>query len=315
MKKIFSAAILFSALFNLQTISAQPKLKGNITISGAYALYPLAVKWSEEFKKIYPDVIFDIQAGGAGKGITDALAGTVDFGMVSRAIRPEEIAKGANPFGVAIDAVVPTFNLANPLSSVILSKGIKREGFASLWLKANAVSWGQLLGTGDKNTVKVYSRSDAAGAAESWAKYLGGNVQEDLKGGVAVFGDPGLLGAVLKEKYAIGYNNIGFAYNPKTRKPNEGVGIIPIDLNGNGRIDADENFYGNLTTLMKAIAAHKYPYPPARLLYFISKGDIKNPAAREFIKWVLTEGQKYNSSAGFVSPKKETLDAYRIKIK
>jgi phosphate transport system substrate-binding protein len=302
-------------LQNAFVAKSQNNLRGNVTISGAYALYPLAVKWSEEFKKLYPNVVFDIQAGGAGKGATDALAGTVDFGMVSREIRPEEIAKGANPFGVAIDAVVPTYNINNPLSAILLKKGVKRETFASLWLSPDKLTWGRVTGTNDNNAVKVYTRSDAAGAAESWAKYLGGKAQEDIKGGVAVFGDPGLLGAVLKEKYAIGYNNIGFVYNPKTKKLNEGVGVIPIDINGNGTIDADENFYSNLNTLMKAIAAHKYPSPPARLLFFVTKGDIKNPAAKAFLKWVLSDGQKFDNTLGYIQPTKATLETYRAKIK
>ena len=47
---------------------AGKSMKGTITISGAFALYPLAVKWGEEFKKLHPGVNFDIQGGGAGKG-------------------------------------------------------------------------------------------------------------------------------------------------------------------------------------------------------------------------------------------------------
>ena len=51
----------------------------------------MAVRWAEEFRKIYPDVRIDLSAGGAGKGITDALNNMVDIGMVSREIYNEEI--------------------------------------------------------------------------------------------------------------------------------------------------------------------------------------------------------------------------------
>ena len=57
-----------------------------IAFSGAFALYPLNLKWSEEYKKSHPDIIFNIQPGGAGKGLTDALAGNADVGMFSREI-------------------------------------------------------------------------------------------------------------------------------------------------------------------------------------------------------------------------------------
>ncbi len=45
----------------------------------------------------------------------------------------------------------------------------------------------------------MYTRSDAAGAAETWAKYFG-KKQEDIQG-VAVFGDPGLALAVKKDPF------------------------------------------------------------------------------------------------------------------
>lgn len=85
-----------------------------MSLSGAFALYPLAVKWAEDFQKIHPNVKIEVEGGGAGKGMTDALAGQVDFGMVSREVSDAETAKGAIGFPVAKDAVVPTINEANP---------------------------------------------------------------------------------------------------------------------------------------------------------------------------------------------------------
>ncbi|RPI51483.1 MAG: phosphate ABC transporter substrate-binding protein, partial [Chloroflexi bacterium] len=76
------------------SIAGVDQVEGTITISGAWALYPLMVRWGEEFQKVYPDVRVDISAGGAGKGLADAVGGAVDIGMVSREISPEEEAKG-----------------------------------------------------------------------------------------------------------------------------------------------------------------------------------------------------------------------------
>jgi len=39
-------------------------LSGTISISGAFALYPITVKWADEFKKLHPNVKFNISAGG-----------------------------------------------------------------------------------------------------------------------------------------------------------------------------------------------------------------------------------------------------------
>ena len=67
------------------------ELEGTIRVSGAWALYPMMVKWGEEFQKVHPKVRVEISAGGAGKGAADALAGLVDIGMISRSIKQEEI--------------------------------------------------------------------------------------------------------------------------------------------------------------------------------------------------------------------------------
>ncbi len=40
----------------------------SISFSGAYSLYPLTQLWAAEYNKTHPDIRFDIQSGGAGKG-------------------------------------------------------------------------------------------------------------------------------------------------------------------------------------------------------------------------------------------------------
>ena len=89
----------------------------------------MALKWVEEFQKLYPGVRIDVQAGGAGKGIADALAGMVDIGMVSREINPAELEKGAFAVAVTKDAVVPTLSARNPFLKELLARGLKKEEF------------------------------------------------------------------------------------------------------------------------------------------------------------------------------------------
>ena len=113
MKKAFfigfvTAAIMFSSC------ASQKKKDSTISLSGAFALYPLAVKWTEEYQKIHPEIRFNVSGGGAGKGMADALAGTVDLGMFSREISQEEINQGVWWVGLTIDAVVPTINVQTP---------------------------------------------------------------------------------------------------------------------------------------------------------------------------------------------------------
>ncbi|MEP7265370.1 MAG: substrate-binding domain-containing protein [Bacteroidota bacterium] len=309
---IFSAVLLLVNPLSSRSQNNAP-LKGNITISGAFALYPMAVKWAEEFKKLNPGVQIDISAGGAGKGMTDALSGTADIGMISREINPEEIKKGAFPITVTKDAVIPTMSSKNPLFDFIMKKGVKRDAFSKLWITGQTKTWGQVLSVKATFPVHVYTRSDAAGAGETWAKYLG-KKQEDLLG-VGVFGDPGLATAVKKDPSGIGYNNIVYIYDATTKRQTNGVRVVPIDLNNNGVLDPEENFYDTIDDIIKAIADGKYPSPPARDLYFVTKGKTTNPLVVAFITYVLKEGQNFVHEAGYISIPKERIQGELNKFK
>ncbi len=280
-------------------------LSGRISLSGAFALYPLAVKWAEEFQKQHPDVRIEIDGGGAGKGMTDALSGQVELGMVSREVKDDEVKKGAVAFAVAEDAVAPTINEKNPHYAEIVKHGITQQQATDIWINGTLKTWGQLLGTADKTPIAVFTRSDACGAAETWAAWLGKH-QEDLKG-EGVNGDPGVATAVAGNPNAIGMNNIGYAYDATTFKPLKGIRVLPIDVNGNGKIDPEEDFYGDKITLSKAIAEGKYPSPPARDLYLVSNGVPTDPVVVAFLKYILSKGQNLNTSAGYIPISKDRL--------
>ncbi len=318
MKKTFTiiTMLLLLGLLASQSLPAQKeaaaKLQGSITISGAWALYPMVVKWSEEFRKVYPEVRIDISAGGAGKGIADALADMVDIGMVSREINPAEVQKGAWFVPVTKDAVVPVINKENPLFNEIMKKGVKKSDFSRIWLTEEVPSWNELLGGKGSVQVHVYTRSDSCGAAETWALFMG-KKQEDLLG-IGVFGDPGLNEAVRKDALGIGFNNINYAYDATTLKPMAGTAILPIDLNANGNIDPEESFYGNRDAITKAIADDKYPSPPARDLYFVCNGQPKKQLVAAFMKWILKDGQKFVPEAGYISLSADKISKALAKI-
>jgi phosphate transport system substrate-binding protein len=271
--------------------------KGTIRVSGAWALYPMMVKWAEEYQKLNPGVRVDVSAGGAGKGATDALGGLVDVGMISRDVRPEEEQRGGFWVSVVKDAVLPTANAANPVAKELMKRGVKRETFLALWVEGKQMTWGQLGGTKSGDQVRVYTRSDACGAGETWAKYLG-KAQEDLKG-TAVYGDPGIAEAVQRDRLGLGYNNLNYAYDASTGKPVKGLIVVPIDTNGDGKLSKAENCYATRQSLKKAIAAGVYPSPPARDLNLLTKGK-PTGLTRDFLLWILRDGQKHVDEAGYI---------------
>ena len=289
-----------------------------IKVSGAWALYPMMVKWAEEYENIQPEVRIDVSAGGAGKGMADALGGLVDIGMVSREIFPEEIEQGAFWVSVCKDAVVPTVNEDNPVLEELLTKGVKRQILIDIWINGNITTWGEVVGTEVTDKISVYTRSDACGAAKTWAKYLGYNyTQEDISQedivSAAVYGDPELARVVKNDPLGIGYNNINYAYDMETKKPVEGIVVIPLDLNENGKVDEDENFYNTRDKIVDAIATGAYPSPPARNLHLVTKDEFTG-LTKEFVRWILTEGQQYVPETGYIQLPEEMLENELAKL-
>lgn len=295
------------------TSAAGDELNGTITVSGAFALYPLMVKWGEEFQKIHPGVQFDISAGGAGKGMTDALAGQVDIGMVSREIKADEEKQGAYWVSVTKDAVFGIVNANNPVLPELKRKGISRQVLIDIYVTGKIKTWGEVVGNpAITDEIHVYTRSDAAGAPETWAKYLDNKKQEDLQG-VGVFGDPGITDAVAKDPLGIGYNNLGYAYDATTGRPINGIDVLPIDVNVDGQIDATETL-ATKAQAIAAVAAGHYPSPPARALNVVTKGK-PSGVVQAFILWTLTDGQQYVDSAGYIPLTPDLLNDGIAKLK
>jgi len=289
------------------------QLSGVISISGAFALYPMMTVWADEFHKLHPDVEFDVQGGGAGKGMTDTIAGAVDIGMISRSIKDEETAQGIFWVSVTKDAVFPIISSENPVAEQILAKGISQEVFAKIYITDEIKTWGEVVGDpAITDEIHVFTRSDASGAAEQWAKFGGGKAQEDLKG-IGVNGEPSILDTVIKDPLGIGYGNLNSIFDLSSGNTVPGIIIPPIDIDKNGKADAIE-IYKVKDDAFSAVANGTYPSPPARFENLATLGK-PDGLTLAFIEWILTDGQQYLESAGFVplTPEQQAESLAKIK--
>ncbi len=280
MKKLISIAIAVLLAGSIGASQADD-LRGTLSLSGAWAIYPLAVKWGEAFQKAHRNVRLDISAGGAGKGMADALSGAVDIGMVSREVDKSERAKGALPIFIAKDGVFPTVNSGNPAINALQSKGIKRGTFVGIYINGTVTTWKQAIG-GPNAPIHIYTRSDACGAASAWASILGKYKQENLKG-VGVYGDPGVLEAVRRDRLGLGYNNLSYVF--RGDRVVSGIAIVPVDANKNGKVDPDERI-DTRDKAYKEIASGRYP--GSRREFFVTKGK-PGKLARAFIEFALSD--------------------------
>lgn len=317
MRRIHSMAVLFFllAVIALSSLSCTkappgpptgPQPPPTVRVSGAWALYPMMQHWAEEYQEGHSQVEVGVWAGGTGKGITDVFDGLVDIAMVSRSIQPEEEKQGGFWVPVARDAVVLIANARNPVAQALAAGGLTQQQCAALWIEGKKLTWGSLVPDPKvKDEAHAYTRSDVCGAAQIWAGYLG-KVQDDLKG-TGVYGDPGMVEAVKNDPLGLGFCNLSYAYDAKSGGPATGLMAVPINT-GEARLPEAQNFYQTLSDARRAIAEGRYPSPLSRELILLTKGKPEGPT-REFLLWILTDGQQHLDEAGYVALPEDKLKA------
>ena len=299
--------LLFVGILSMSGCTNQQT--NTIKIDGAFALYPMMLKWTDEYHKLHPNISFDVQSNGAGQGMTLALNKQIDIGMVSREINQSEIQKGAFWVSVTKDAVVATINAENPVISIIMTTGITKQQFKDIFITRNITTWGQLVGNASITApIIVYSRQDACGAADTWAKYLGKYTQDDLTlhADYTIKNDDQLAQSIVADKNGIGYNNMAYVYDANSFKYDGKIRSVPIDLNGNGTLETNESFYETRAALVDAINNKIYPSPPARVENLVCYGNFSG-ITYDFVHWILTDGQQYVLDTGYVLLPQDTI--------
>lgn len=307
--RLLVVGLLLTLIFSACGPAAAPEnggeLKGNISISGAFAIYPLMTRWAEEYQRINPGIRFEISSGGAGRGMQDVLSGKVDIGMVSREIASEEEAQGAHPLPIAKDAVFALVNEDNPAVDELMVQGVSSEILTKIFITGEITTWGELVGDATiTDEIQVYTRLDICGAAAVWGTFLGGT-QEDLLG-ENKFGDPGMVQAIQSDPSGIVYNNLIYAYGLGDVPP-EGTIILPVDFNSNGKADPEE-VLDTREKAANAIRSGLYPAPPSRVLYLVTNGPPEG-IVQSFLEWILTDGQVYVEPSGYIRLPEEQLES------
>ena len=76
--------------------------------------------------------------------------------------------------------------------------------------------------------------------------------------------------------------------------------VIPLDLDSSRILETSERFYSSLSDIARAVKEGVYPAPPARDLYLVTKGIPSDGTVRDFLEWVLTDGQAFVENAGYI---------------
>jgi len=277
--------------------NSKKDISGTFTVSGAYALYPLISKLADDFMAIYPKVRIEVTKVGTGKGIENLLTGSCQIAMISRPLTDEEINAGVWVIPVAKDGVAPIVNQQNPNLERILACGLSPDEFMQVFSSGRDLLWGDLLDSDSRDKVTVFTRADESGAADIFAAFLYKKAA-DLKG-KGVSGDDEMIESVQKNPLSIGFCNLTYAFNVSTGEKIKDIQIIPCDLDFDNKIDRVEEPFRNLEEAHRSLWLGFYPDQLCRELTLGTMGKPTDPAIREFLYFVLGEGQKSIKTTGY----------------
>ena len=83
---------------------------GNVTVSGSSSVTPVMQVLKEEYEALNPDVTIELQQSDSTTGVNDAIAGTSDIGMASRALKDSELEQGVVGTVIANDGIAVIVN-------------------------------------------------------------------------------------------------------------------------------------------------------------------------------------------------------------
>ena len=115
---------LFATALTVLSLSAPAMAAQQVVINGSTTVLPVVQKAGESFMASHPDVELSISGGGSGNGIKALIEKQCDIAMSSRDIKEKEVdaakKNGVTPnrITIAVDAIVPVVNPANPVSAL-----------------------------------------------------------------------------------------------------------------------------------------------------------------------------------------------------
>jgi phosphate transport system substrate-binding protein len=269
-------------------------VSGNLNSVGSDTMNNMMTLWAEAFLKMYPNVKVQVEGKGSSTAPPALIAGTSQFGPMSRAMRATEIDQFEAKYGykptqlrTSYDALAVYVNKDNPLAQATLAQvdaafsKTRRRGY-----KQNVTNWGQLGLTGDwaNRPISLYGRNSASGTYGFFKEHTLNN--GDFKDSVKEQpGSASVVQGVTEDRFGMGYSGIGY----KT----SGVKVVALASR-----DGEPFSSGSYEDVKSG------KYPLNRFLYiYINRAPGKplDPLVKEFARFIFSkEGQEVVIKDGYL---------------
>ncbi|MGE5457250.1 MAG: phosphate ABC transporter substrate-binding protein PstS [Methanococcaceae archaeon] len=334
-KSIIIIAAIFLTLTSV--LNAQMKLNG----AGATFPYVIYSKWFDAYHQ-KTGIEFNYQSIGSGGGIKQVTEGTVDFGASDAPMTDEQLKAVKDKQGTEIlhiptvmGAVVLTYNLPQVGKGLKLTPDVLADiylGKIKKWNDSRITSINNGKKMPDK-AIFVAHRSDGSGTSNIFTGYLS-KVSNDWKSkvgqgtsvnwpaGIGGKGNEGVSGLVKQTEGAIGYVELAYAekngLSYALLKNKAGNFVEPtFEAVSQAAAGFIKNMPADLRVeITNADGKNSYPISGFTwlLVYKNMKDKSKAKAIADFLKWAVTDGQKYAKDLYYAPLPKEVVKLNEKKI-
>jgi phosphate transport system substrate-binding protein len=327
------AGIVLAALGFAGIVLADNTL--SLTGAGATFPYPMYSKWFSEYHKKDPNIQINYQSIGSGGGIRQVTEGTVDFGASDGPMTDEQLKAYQDKHGfpvlhfpTVLGGVVPTYNIPG----VSADLNFTPQALAGIYL-GKITKWNDPAIAGPNSGVTLPSdeivvvhRSDGSGTTYIWTDYLskissewkekvGNSTAVNWPKGLGGKGNEGVSGLVKQTPDSIGYVELIYAIQnkmPYGSVKNSSGAFIKADLASvtAAAAGAAKNMPADFrVSITEAPGKTAYPVSSFTWLLIPSKFPDagKRDAVKEFVKWMLADGQNYAEALSYAKLPKEVV--------
>jgi phosphate transport system substrate-binding protein len=322
---------IFAVLLLVGTIAVAEGGQVLLNAAGATFPYPIYSKWFDEYHKVHPNVQINYQSIGSGGGIRQLTDKTVDFGASDGPMTDDQLKQAGFPilhFPTVLGADIPAYNVKGVQGDLNFTP----EALAGIFL-GKITKWNDpaiaSVNPGVKlpgDDIVVVHRSDGSGTTYIWTDYLskispewqqkvGKATSVNWPVGLGGKGNEGVSALVEQTPGAMGYIELIYAIQNHMsygKVKNSSGAFIKADLASVSAAAAavakvmPDDFRVSITN-----PEGKMAYPIASFTWLLIPEKIadtaKRDAVKDFLKWMMTDGQNDCEALAYAKLPKEVV--------
>jgi glycine cleavage system H lipoate-binding protein/ABC-type phosphate transport system substrate-binding protein len=262
---------------------------GAINLASTQELNSLANSWANEFGKLNPSVSIQVC------DLMNQPAGANQISLVTNE-DPRAGDEQLWKMTVGRDAIVFIINANNPMLKEIYSQGISPNELAVIISNPAESNWEKVIANGLNAPITIYS-VDSEPIKKNIADFTGLDISSFKVNNATTASE--IISTIQKDKFAIGLCKLTDVRDAGTNDLVQGIKILPVDKNKNGRLDSFENIYANLGNFTRGVWIGKYPHALCTGIYAVASSQPTDKNTLSFLTWITTDGQKLLNKNGY----------------